>query len=96
MTAPILYILGGKEDIAYMNGMDDFGRISTVPAAVVNLPVGHGGTFNQANGGKAARISVDWLAWTLRGDQAAAASFRGPDCTLCKEPGVDIDRKKID
>lgn len=95
LAVPILYILGGKDDIAYSNGMDDFARIGAVPAAVVNLPVGHGGTFKQAYGGKAAGISVDWLAWQLRGDAAAGRTFRGPQCTLCEDPGVTIERKNI-
>lgn len=91
-----LYVLGGEKDIAYANGMDDFARIGKSPAVVVNLPVGHGGTFDQANGGHAARITVDWLNWQLRGDARSAAQFRGTDCRLCGEPGVQIARKNID
>jgi hypothetical protein len=50
----LIYIVGGPQDIAYANGMDDFKRIAHVPVAVANLPVGHGGTFNEPNGGAAA------------------------------------------
>ena len=49
---PIIYILGGKEDIAYENGMDDFHLISHVPACAANFPVGHGGTYRQPHGGE--------------------------------------------
>src|SRR6185436_301792 len=62
----VIYILGGPKDIAYENGMDDFTRISHVPVAVANLPVGHGGTYNEPNGGAAASVAVSWLNWQLR------------------------------
>jgi hypothetical protein len=45
LHAPVIYIEGGPTDIAYTNGMDDFNRVMHVPAAIANLPVGHGGTF---------------------------------------------------
>ena len=31
ITVPVIYILGGPEDIAYENGMDDFHRLRTSP-----------------------------------------------------------------
>jgi hypothetical protein len=96
LRGSVLYVLGGPEDIAYANGMDDFARIGHIPAAVVDLPVGHGGTFNQPNGGRAARIVTDWLQWRLRGDAVAAAQFRGPDCGLCRDAGVKLQRKSLD
>jgi dienelactone hydrolase len=84
---PTLYILGGETDIAYANGMDDFKRIKHVPAYLGNLiGVGHGGTYWQPNGGKAAAAVVAWLDWQLRGDQRAAKTFVGKDCGLCRDP----------
>lgn len=47
------------------------------PAFVANLPVGHGGTYFQANGGKFAVAAVNFWKWTLKGDQAAGAYFTG-------------------
>lgn len=85
LRAPIIYILGGTKDIAYANGMDDYRRISTVPVAVANLPVGHGGTFMEHNGGRAAAVAVAWLDWRLKGDAAAAAWFTGAGCRLCND-----------
>ena len=41
--------------------------------AVANLPVGHGGTYSEPNGGAAAQVAVAWLNWQLRGDAKAAA-----------------------
>lgn len=84
LHTPVIYIQGGEPDIAYSNGMDDFNRIRQVPVAMANLPVGHGGTFDEPNGGEAARVATNWLNWQLRGDAEAARMFTGPDCGLCK------------
>lgn len=83
---PIIYILGGETDIAYNNGMDDFKRIDHVPAIACNLPVGHGGTYNQPNGGEFAIVARAWLDWQLKGDQEAAKMFVGD------KPAI-LDRK---
>jgi hypothetical protein len=95
LHTPVLYLLGGESDIAYANGMDDFARIGHVPAAMINLPVGHGGTYFEPNGGKAARIVVDWLQWQLRGDAEAAKGFSGPDCRWCIDPEATVERKNF-
>jgi dienelactone hydrolase len=96
LHTPTLYILGGPTDIAYANGMDDFKQITTVPVMVVNLDVGHGGTFIQPNGGRAAAVAVSWLDWTLKGDMQAARRFLGPDCGLCTDPKWQVERKNMD
>ncbi|GGB23295.1 hypothetical protein GCM10011380_11260 [Sphingomonas metalli] len=95
LHTPILYILGGPQDVAHPNGTDDFARIDTVPAVLVDLPVGHGGTFMQPNGGRAAQITLAWLDWQLGGDRRAAAMFTGADCGLCRQEGVRIERKRL-
>lgn len=85
LHTPVIYIQGGESDIAYGNGMDDFHRISHVPVAMANLPVGHGGTFDEPNGGDVARVATAWLNWQLRGDADAARVFTGADCGLCQD-----------
>ena len=95
LHTPVIYILGGPKDIAYENGMDDFKRISHVPVAVANLPVGHGGTFNEPNGGAAASVAVSWLNWQLRGDAQSAKRFVGEDCGLCKDAQWSLQRKQL-
>jgi glutamate carboxypeptidase len=92
---PVLYILGGPTDIAYANGMDDFKQIQHVPVAVANLPVGHGGTYNEPNGGAAAQVAVDWLNWQLRGDGRAARRFMGDGCGLCNDARWTFERKNF-
>jgi dienelactone hydrolase len=92
---PVLYILGGPTDIAYANGMDDFKQIQHVPVAVANLPVGHGGTYNEPNGGAAAQVAVAWLNWQLRGDTTAARRFVGEKCGLCTDAKWTLERKNF-
>ena len=95
LHTPVIYIEGGPTDIAYENGMDDFKQISHVPAAIANLPVGHGGTFNEPNGGAAASVAVSWLNWQLRGDAQSAKRFAGEDCGLCKDAQWSLQRKQF-
>ena len=95
LHTPVIYIEGGPTDIAYENGMDDFKRISHVPAAIANLPVGHGGTFNEPNGGAAASVAVSWLEWRLRGDALSAKRFVGDDCGLCRDEQWSLQRKQF-
>ena len=95
LHTPVIYIEGGPTDIAYENGMDDFKRIAHVPAAMANLPVGHGGTFNEPNGGAAASVAVSWLNWQLRGDAQSAKRFVGEDCGLCKDTQWSLQRKQF-
>ena len=78
---PIIYILGGSEDIAYENGMDDFHRIKHVPAYAANFPVGHGGTYRQPHGGEFTIAALAWLNWQLKGDNDAAKMFTNSELT---------------
>nr|WP_315382165.1 hypothetical protein [uncultured Sphingomonas sp.] len=96
LHTPVLYIMGGPSDIAWPNGTDDFDRIDTVPAILSSIDVGHGGTFQDANGGRVTPVDVAWLEWQLRGDKGAARWFRGADCRLCTDPAWTVRRKRID
>ena len=96
LHTPVLYVLGGPTDIAYPNGTDDFRRIDHVPAVLLNLPVGHGGTFLEPDGGRVAQVALAWLEWQLRGDTTAAKMFTGKDCGLCADRQWTIERKGID
>ncbi|MCO8276216.1 cellulose-binding domain-containing protein [Actinoplanes sp. TRM 88003] len=85
LTKPIAYFIGGTGDIAYPNAMDDWGKLpSGLPAFMGNLNVGHGGTYDQANGGEFGRVAVLYLKWRLKGDTTAGANFAGSDCGLCR------------
>lgn len=91
----VMYMLGGKEDIAYGNGMDDFSRINHVPACATNYPVGHGGTYAQPHGGEYGIVAVAWLNWQLKGDQQAAQMFVGDDCQLAQREGWTIEKNAL-
>jgi hypothetical protein len=95
LRTPVIYIQGGPTDIAYANGMDDFNRVAHVPIAIANLPVGHGGTFQEPNGGAAASVAVSWLNWQLRGDPEGARRFVGEDCGLCRDTRWSLQRKQF-
>lgn len=96
LHTPVLYIQGGKTDIAYENGMDDFQRIDHVPAAILNQETGHGGNFMDENGGAAATAAVNWLEWQLRGSADAGRMFKGANCGYCTDSHWNYQRKKLD
>ena len=93
---PVMYLLGGPEDIAYANGMDDFHRINHVPAFAANYPVGHGGTYAKPHGGEFAVIATAWLEWQLKGDAKAGAMFLGNPCGVAQREGWTAEKKNID
>jgi hypothetical protein len=97
LHTPVLYVIGGDSDVAFKNSQDDFSRIDHVPVVVANLKgVGHGGTYWEPNGGKAAAVVVAWLDWQLRGDARAKHLFVGADCGLCKDAAWSVQKKRID
>jgi acetyl esterase/lipase len=95
LHTPVLYILGGPQDIAEPNGLDDFQHIQHVPVFVAEHPgAGHGGLFAEPNG-EGTKIELDWMAWQLHNDKTAARTFTGPDCTLCRDYRWVVSRKGI-
>jgi hypothetical protein len=92
---PVLYINGGPEDIAQPNALDDFERIEHVPVFLADHPgAGHLGLFLEPNG-EATKIELDWILWRLYGNQAAARTFEGPECGLCRDFRWVVHRKGI-
>ena len=92
---PIIYILGGESDIAYGNGMDDFGRIKHVPACAANFPVGHGGTYREPHGGEFTVVALAWLDWQLKQDDEAAKMFVGDNCQLPKRKDWTLQKNDL-
>ena len=89
---PIMYLLGGPEDIAYENGMDDFHRIDHVPACAANFPVGHGGTYRQPHGGEFTVVALAWLDWQLKNKAEGAKMFKGKDNDLQKRKDWTLEK----
>lgn len=96
LHSPVVYIDGGKSDMAYPNGEDDFARIDKVPVAIAHLDgAGHGGTYMQPNGGEFGKVAVTWLKWQLKGDETAEKMFAGPDCGLCEDTKWEFKKRNI-
>jgi hypothetical protein len=95
LHTPIIYVMGDTSDIAYKNGMDDFKRITNVPATIVNKNVGHEGTYSEAHGGSFATTVLGWLNWQLNGNKKAADMFIGKNCGLCNKDGWRIETKNF-
>lgn len=88
LHASVLYLLGGKSDIAYSNAEADYAKINHVPVAFAShQTAGHGGTFAEPNGGSFARMALDWLDWQFKGEDKADVFLQNalddyPDWTM--------------
>jgi hypothetical protein len=95
LHTPVIYILGGPEDIAEPNGLDDFNHLHKVPVFLGDQPgAGHGGLIAMPNS-EGTKVELDWLDWQLNHDQIAARTFVGPDCGLCRDFRWQVHRKGI-
>lgn len=97
LHTPVAIFDGGPTDIAYENGARDFQNINNVPIIFANLPVGHGATYNDDNGGEFARVGVAWLNWHLKGDESnqGKGMFFGANCGICNSEWV-IEQKNFE
>ena len=96
---PVLIITGGESDIAYANGKKDF---ETLPGKIpvfygVYPSIGHGGTYNQDNGGPFGKLAVPWLKWQLNGDKSATGMgyFVGDSCVPCKDANWQVQSRAL-
>jgi dienelactone hydrolase len=96
---PVIIVTGGESDIAYANGKRDFEVMpARIPVFYGVLPsVGHGGTYNQDNGGPYGVVAVAWLKWQLLGDTSAAGRgyFVGADCGICKDSSWQVAARAL-
>src|SRR5262245_29312434 len=95
----VIIVTGGESDIAYANGKRDF---ETLPARVpvfygVYPSVGHGGTYNEDNGGPFGVAAVAWLKWQLMNDTSAKGKgyFVGSSCGLCSNAQWKTDSRSL-
>lgn len=95
ITAPTLILLGGKDDVAWQNGLDTF-ALMTAPTFLADASYGHRATYFEPNGGLYGTVIVDWLAWLLKGDPRPQTRFLGIDCGLCKDARWTVKQRKLD
>lgn len=95
LRTPVLFILGGRSDVAWGFAEQAYAKLNNVPVFFGSLDVGHGGTFAEPNGGVAARVATDWLEWQLRHDAIAGTTFTGRGCRLCTDPRWTVRKKQI-
>jgi len=95
----VIVITGGDSDIAHDNGKSDFEAMPPrVPIFYGVYPsVGHGGTYNQDNGGPFGQVAVAWLNWQLKGDKSAKGKgyFVGDKCTLCSDSNWQVQTRSL-
>lgn len=95
----VIIVTGGESDVAYPNGKRDFEVMPTrIPVFYGVYPaIGHGGTYNQDNGGPFGVVAVAWLKWQLQGDTTATGRgyFTGNDCGICKDESWQIGSRAL-
>lgn len=99
LHSSVIIVTGGESDIAYANGKRDF---EVMPPRIpvfyaVHPSVGHGGTYNQDNGGPFGVVAVAWLKWQLQGDKTAAGRgyFVGDNCGICKDASWKVASRAL-
>ena len=76
LHGPILYLVGGTEDVAWKNAQMDYDAIKKTPVVLAdNTTSGHGGTYEQPCSGDNSRMVRAWLDWQLKGRQEPKAIF---------------------
>ena len=99
LHSPVIIVTGSEKDIAYANGKRDF---ETMPAKIpvfygVYPSVGHGGTYNEDNGGAFGVAAVAWLKWQLMNDTSAKGKgyFVGAGCGICGDSKWQIASRSL-
>ena len=82
LHAPILYLVGGTSDVAWKNAQMDYDAIKKNPVVLAdNTQSGHGGTYEQPNGGANSRMVRAWLDWQVKDMQQNKSLFINGDLT---------------
>ena len=82
LHGPILYLVGGTTDVAWQNAQADYKAIKRVPVVLAdNTQSGHGGTYEQPNGGANARMVRAWLDWQFKDKKENETLFIGGNLT---------------
>jgi len=94
LHTPMLYLNGGKADIAYNNANGDYGRIADdIPVVKIATLDGHHGTYYEKDAGDYAVVARMWLNWQLKGKVADSALFMNDDYEKAFYPEWTFERK---
>ena len=94
LHTPMLYINGGKADVAYNNANGDWGRIAdNIPVVKISTLDGHHGTYYEAHAGAYAVVARMWMNWQLKGMVGDSALFMNDDYEKTFYPQWTFERK---
>ncbi|PVH91240.1 hypothetical protein DM02DRAFT_577208, partial [Periconia macrospinosa] len=75
---PVFFFAGGPSDGASGGAERDYKAMPAgIPKWKGQLPVGHGGTYTERNGGKFGIIGAKWVQWIMRGNTTASEYLTG-------------------
>jgi dienelactone hydrolase len=99
ITAPMLIIHGGDEDVAVPASNDNFDLLAdekpTLPVFKAVLETGHLGSFWKPRGGIYAETVVHWLDWQLKGQTWAKNWFVGGENSPARLRGWSTESSGI-
>ena len=94
LHTPMLYINGGKADVAFNNANGDWGRIADcIPVVKISTLDGHHGTYYEKHAGAFAVVARMWMNWQLKGEVSDAALFMNDEYGKAFYPDWTFERK---
>lgn len=91
LHSPVLLVDGGPTDVAFQNSADNHALLDVPAVRASNATAGHVALVSGEQSLTGWQIAADWFDLVLRGDEAAGATFTGPDCGLCTQPGWTVE-----
>ncbi len=91
---PMLYLIGGPNDVAFPNANKDYERIAdNIPLVLINTKDGHSGTYYEKSGGPYAVVVHKWLDWQLKDKVGQSALFLDDEYFQKFHPDWTVVRK---
>jgi dienelactone hydrolase len=97
LKIPAAFFTGGPADLAYAYAVKSYEAVpGTAPTVRIDMPtMGHTGAYPMPDV-RWTRTVVQWLDWSLKGDQTAKATFAGASCGLCRDSDFWLSKKGFD
>lgn len=93
LHAPVAYLIGGPDDVAYVPSGQNYDLIKHVPVVRCNLNVGHMATYHEPHGGAFAQIALKWLDWHTKGKTEENRFFLDEAYQKANYPDWTVQRK---